>query len=97
VLAGPRALWASALLVVLVGVSAGCGTVTAGVSARDAQGQTASMANRATRSTSGGTTQTVGLPLSRAGKIGLWAGVAVFLAYLMATDGEDAPVDPVEP
>jgi hypothetical protein len=31
----------------------------------------------------GGRTQTVGLPLSRGGKIGLWAGVTVFLAYLI--------------
>jgi hypothetical protein len=37
------------------------------------------------------------LPLSRGGKIGLWTGVAVFLGYLMATDGEedgDATPDP---
>jgi hypothetical protein len=42
-------------------------------------------------------TQTVGLPLSRRGKIGLWAGVAVFLAYLMATDGEEDATIPSDP
>jgi hypothetical protein len=85
------------MLIVAAALSA-CGAMTAGVPAgADAGAQTMLMANRQTRSTTGSRTQTVGLPLSRAGKIGLWAGVAVFLAYLMATDGEDEPVDPVEP
>jgi hypothetical protein len=52
---------------------------------------------RTSRTTSGSRTQTVGLPLSRAGKIGLWTGVAVFLAYLMATDGEEDEADSAEP
>jgi hypothetical protein len=42
-----------------------------------------------------GTTTKVGLPLTRAQKIGLWTGVAVLLGYLMADDddaGESPPV-----
>jgi hypothetical protein len=37
------------------------------------------------------------LPLTRAQKLGFWAGVAVFLAYLMASDGEDDDAGPVDP
>ena len=36
----------------------------------------------------GGSTTKVGLPLTRAQKIGLWSGVAVLIAYLMADDDE---------
>jgi hypothetical protein len=43
--------------------------------------------------TGGGRTTTVGLPLTRAQKIGLWTGVAVVLAYVMADDNEENSVD----
>ncbi len=85
------------LLLMLAVVLSGCATtavvVPPGV---DAETQAPLQARGTTRSTSGSRTQTVGLPLSRAGKIGLWAGVAVFLAYLMESDGEES-VDPVDP
>jgi len=54
-------------------------------------------ANAGSVRTTGSRTQKVGLPLSRGGKIGLWTGVAVFLAYLMATDGEDAAAGTTDP
>ena len=75
----------------LASVLSGCATTAAVVPpGGDAEAQAMLRANAApARSTMGGRTQTVGLPLSRAGKIGLWAGVAVFLGYLMATDGEE--------
>ncbi|HEY9183135.1 MAG TPA: hypothetical protein VIQ99_08045 [Gammaproteobacteria bacterium] len=38
------------------------------------------------QSSGGGRTTKVGLPLTRAQKIGLWTGVAVLLAYLIADD-----------
>jgi len=41
----------------------------------------------------GGRTTTVGLPLTRAQKIGLWSGVAVLIAYLMADDDDDDAAD----
>jgi hypothetical protein len=47
-------------------------------------------ANGPVRTTSGGRTRTVGLPLPRAAKIGLWAGVAVILALAMADSDDDA-------
>jgi hypothetical protein len=43
---------------------------------------------------SGGRTSKVGLPLTRAQKIGLWTGVAVLLGYLMADDDDDAGESP---
>ena len=75
----------------LLFVLSGCAHTEASVALRhDGEAETLSSASaRASRSTSTGRTQTVGLPLSRAGKIGLWAGVAVFLAYLMQSDGDE--------
>jgi hypothetical protein len=85
------------LLLMVAVVLSSCATTAAVVppgGAAETQAQL--QARRTTRSTSGSRTQTVGLPLSRAGKIGLWAGVAVFLAYLMASDGEES-ADAVDP
>jgi uncharacterized protein YceK len=87
------------LLLMLVSVLSGCATAATAVLPNGDIEARATFAASAgpVRSTTSGRTQTVGLPLSRAGKIGLWAGVAVALAYLMASDGEDdvaAPADP---
>ena len=51
------------------------------------------------RSTMGGRTPTVGLPLSRAGEDrDIWdREMAVFLGYLMATDGDEDGADPSDP
>jgi uncharacterized protein YceK len=85
------------LFLVLASVLSGCATTAAVVPhGGAAEAQAPLQARGTTRSTSGSRTQTVGLPLSRAGKIGLWAGVAVFLAYLMASDGEES-ADAVDP
>ena len=86
-------------VVLLIFVVSGCAHTEAVVPFRgDAETETLSSANaRPSRSTSTGRTQTVGLPLSRAGKIGLWAGVAVFLAHLMQSDGEDEGAGSTEP
>ena len=83
----------------LATVLSGCATSVAVVPpGGDSEAQPVVRANAApARSTMGGRTQSVGLPLSRAGKIGLWAGVAVFLGYLMATDGEDDGAGSTEP
>jgi hypothetical protein len=88
-----------ALLLVAVSVLAGCAAMPAAVpSADDTASRAAALqSGRTSRTTSGTRTQTVGLPLSRAGKIGLWTGVAVVLAYLMATDGEDDGTASPEP
>jgi hypothetical protein len=70
--------------------SAGCAATAAVVPRAGAQGEPASAAaNGPSRSTGGGRTQTVGLPLPPAAKIGLWTGVAVLLALTMADDDED--------
>jgi hypothetical protein len=45
------------------------------------------------QSQSSSRTTRVGLPLTRAQKIGLWSGVAVLIAYLMADD-DDAEESP---
>jgi len=80
-----------ALVLVVAVAASGCATPAAVAPYRGgAEVETVSTANaRPARSGSGGRTQTVGLPLSRAAKIGLWAGVAVFLAYLMESDGDE--------
>jgi hypothetical protein len=85
-----------ALLLAAACLSSGCAAVTGSVPARGGPAMVAASAAPA-RSQSGSTrtqgtggqTQTIGLPLGRAGKIGLWTGVAVFLAYLMHSDGDD--------
>jgi hypothetical protein len=78
------------LLLLATAVLSGCAAMEAVIPAGgDAEGRAMSAASAApARTSSGGSTRTVGLPLSRKGKIGLWAGVAVFLAYLMHSDGE---------
>ena len=86
------------LLLMLAVVLSGCATTAAVVPpGGDAGTQAALQARGTTRSTSGSRTQTIGLPLSRAGKIGLWAGVAVFLAYLVASDDSEESADAVGP
>jgi Flp pilus assembly protein TadD len=71
------------LLILLVAIS-GCATtprmVTTGAETR---------ATWQSQSSGGGRTTKVGLPLTRAQKIGLWSGVAVLIAYLMADDDAD--------
>jgi hypothetical protein len=78
----------------IAAASSGCATTTAVVAARGGvQGQPATLtANGPARTTGGGRTQTVGLPLPPAAKIGLWTGVAVILAFAMA-DSDDATDD----
>jgi hypothetical protein len=76
-------------LLILLGILTGCVAAPPRTTVAESQ---ATFAQGPAQRTRNGTTQTVGLPLSRAGKIGLWTGVAVVLAYLMATDGEDDPV-----
>lgn len=84
------------LLFIAALVLAGC--ATAGREAPPLAGDSMLLqSGRTTRTTSGSRTQTVGLPLSRGAKIGLWAGVAVVLAYLMATDGEEEAADSADP
>jgi hypothetical protein len=64
---------------------AGCATapsMSAGLDTR------ASWQGPAQRS-GGGSTTTVGLPLPRAAKIGLWSGVALLIAHLIADDDND--------
>ena len=81
------------LLILLVALS-GCATssATGGV----VESRTLLAAQGPAQRSSGGRTQKVGLPLTRAQKIGLWTGVAVLLAYLMA-DSDDAEASaPVE-
>ena len=97
------ALKLRALLLVLSAALSGCVTTGALVGSRgDADYQAMLAANagssRPTGSrTTGSRTQTIGLPLGRGAKIGLWTGVAVFLAYLMATDGEEEGASTADP
>jgi uncharacterized protein YceK len=79
------------LLLIATSVLSGCATTAVLVPpGDDGKGRPLSTANAApVRTTGGGRTQSVGLPFSRGGKIGLWVGVAVFLAYLMHSDGEE--------
>jgi hypothetical protein len=83
------------LLLAAAALSAGCAAAPGAIPARE--GQSTIVTNAAPARSTGSRTQTVGLPLGRAGKIGLWAGVAVFLAYLMETDGEDGSTGSAEP
>ena len=86
-----------ALLLVLSAALSGCVTSGAMVGSRgDTDGETTLSAN-AGSSGAGSRTQTIGLPLGKKGKIGLWTGVAVFLAYLMATDGEEEGAGTTDP
>jgi hypothetical protein len=81
------------VLLILLGVLAGCAAAPPLTVGRDvAENPATFAAQEPAQRTRNGTTQTIGLPLSRAAKIGLWTGVAVVLAYLIATDGEDDPV-----
>jgi hypothetical protein len=75
------------LLILLVALS-GCAT-TPSAAGGAVEGRAALAAQGPVQRSSGGRTQKVGLPLTRAQKIGLWTGVAVLLAYLMA-DSDDA-------
>jgi uncharacterized protein YceK len=83
------------LFVVFAAASSGCATTTAVVAARGGvQGQAMTLtANGPARTTGGGHTQTVGLPLPPAAKLGLWTGVAVLLALAMADSDDDAADD----
>jgi hypothetical protein len=80
------------MLLLLAAVLAGCATTDALVSTDDGESQLVLAANAA-QTTSGGRTQTVGLPLPPAAKIGLWSGVAVLLALAMADDSDGAAPD----
>jgi len=77
------------LLLILIVALSGCASIGAGAPGRTDFGPAKLAANAGSVRTTGSRTQKVGLPLSRGGKIGLWTGVAVFLGYLMATDGEE--------
>ena len=96
---GTRSVRLTLVLLMLAFVLSGCATTAAVVPPGGDAGAQAMLGASAApaRSTMGGRTQTVGLPLSRKGKIGLWAGVAVFLAYLMASDGEEDGAGSVDP
>ena len=90
-----------AWLLILMACLCGCATTAAVVPSRDAAANpvvsraSARPARTTSGGTSGGSTQTSGLPLSRGAKIGLWAGVAVVLASLMHSDGEEGAEAPV--
>jgi len=84
------------LVLASVCVLQGCAAMT-GVAPKSDGEPLMTASARPAQSTRNGRTQTVGLPLSRAGKIGLWAGVAVFLAYLMDSDGEGDSAGSAEP
>lgn len=86
-----------ALLLVLSAALSGCVTSGAMVGCGNAGCQTLSASSAGSSRTTGSRTQTVGLPLGRGAKIGLWTGVAVFLGYLMATDGEEERAGTAEP
>jgi hypothetical protein len=79
------------LLLILAAALAGCATTPVVGPPRGGVESGVALAASAgpARTTSGSRTQTRGLPLSRGAKIGLWAGVAVFLAYLMADSERD--------
>jgi len=82
------------LLILLVALS-GC-AATSSATGGALESRTMLAAQGPAQRSSGGRTQKVGLPLTRAQKIGLWTGVAVLLAYLMA-DSDDAEAStPVE-
>ena len=91
------------LLLASIAALSGCATATAVGPLRGGVENHAvvAAANGPVRTTTGGMggsrTQTVGLPLSRAGKIGLWTGVAVCLAFLMADDNSDDDAAPSDP
>jgi hypothetical protein len=79
------------LLVVLTAASWGCAATVVVAPRVAAQDQPVSAgANGPVRTTGGGRSRTVGLPLPRAAKIGLWTGVAVILALAMADSDADA-------
>ena len=87
-----------ALLLVLSAALSGC--VASGPiagSCGNADCQATWQASAGSSHAIGSRTQTTGLPLGRKAKIGLWTGVAVFLAYLMATDGEEEGAGTAEP
>jgi len=87
-----------ALLLVLSAALSGCvasGPISGPCGNADCQATWA--ANAGSTRTTGTRTQTVGLPLGRGAKIGLWTGVAVLLAYLMATDGEEEGAGTADP
>jgi hypothetical protein len=77
-----------ALFLILILALSGCASMGAPPHA-DFDRQAPLAANAGSVRTTGTRTQKIGLPLGRGGKIGLWTGVAVLLAYMMATDGED--------
>jgi hypothetical protein len=86
-------------LLIFAAASSGCATTSALVpTSRAVDGQAVTLtANGLARTTGGGRTQKVGLPLPPAAKIGLWAGVAVMIALAMADDEEDASEASSEP
>ena len=87
----------SLLLILIIGLP-GCASISAGApSRRDAEGHVMLAANAGSSRTTGSRTQKIGLPLGRGAKIGLWTGVAVFLAYLMATDGDEESASAADP
>ena len=86
-----------ALLLVLSAALSGCVTTGAMVGSRGDADYQPMLAASAGSSSASSRTQTIGLPLGRKGKIGLWTGVALFLAYLMATDGEEEAAGTADP
>jgi hypothetical protein len=79
-------------LLVLLGAVTGCAAAPPLTAGRGVtENPTTFAAQGPAQRTRNGSTQTIGLPLSRAAKIGLWTSVAVILAYLIATDGDDDP------
>jgi hypothetical protein len=85
-------------LLVLLVVLSGCATTSppAGGHSRPIETRALFAANGPAQRSGGGRTQKVGLPLTRAQKIGLWTGVAVLLAYLMADSDDAEASSPVE-
>lgn len=84
----------ASLLILLVALS-GCAT-TSSATGGGVESRAMLAAQGPAQRSSGGRTQKVGLPLTRAQKIGLWTGVAVLLAYLMADSDDAEASSPVE-
>ena len=88
------ACYSCILFLVIAAASSGCTTTAAVVAGGGVQGPAVALtANGPARTTGGGHSQRVGLPLPPAAKIGLWTGVAVLIALAMADSDDDAAGD----
>ena len=79
------------LLLVLLAGLAGCATIAPVTQVRSggSDDRAMALANGPAQTTSGGSVQKRGLPLTRGQKILLWTGVAVLAVYVMAESDDD--------